>query len=138
MQNGTRATLLDQRAYNNSTEILTRWQKPGDITDIPRLVYNDQTSSGSSFPISGNAEKADFLRLQNASFGYRLPATLLRKIGVGSLRVYAQGSNLFLLTSYSGTDPESSVNGNANTTPGIEKNSVGQARTFTVGLNLGF
>ncbi|PRY40045.1 TonB-linked SusC/RagA family outer membrane protein [Spirosoma oryzae] len=138
VQNGTRATLLDQRAYNNSTEILNRWQKPGDVTDIPRLVYNDQTSSGSSFPISGNAEKADFLRLQNASFGYRLPATLLRKIGVGSLRVYAQGSNLFLLTSYSGTDPESSVNGNSNTTPGVEKNSIGQARTFTLGLNLGF
>jgi hypothetical protein len=138
VQNGTRATLLDQRAYNNSTEILKRWQKPGDITDIPRLVYNDQTSSGSSFPISGNAEKADFLRLQNASFGYRLPATLLSKVGVSSLRVYAQGTNLFLLTKYTGTDPESSVNGNANTTPGIEKNSVGQARTFTVGLNLGF
>jgi TonB-linked SusC/RagA family outer membrane protein len=138
VQNGTRATLLDQRAYNNSTEILTRWQKPGDITDIPRLVYNDQTSSGSSFPISGNAEKADFLRLQNTSFGYRIPATLLGKVGISTARVYAQGSNLFLLTSYSGTDPESSVNGNSNTTPGIEKNSVGQARTFTVGLNLGF
>jgi len=45
---------------------------------------------------------------------------------------------LWLLTSYSGTDPESSVNGNSNTTPGIEKNSVGQARTFTLGVNLSF
>ncbi|MFN3379423.1 MAG: TonB-dependent receptor domain-containing protein, partial [Runella zeae] len=139
IMNGTRATLLDQRAYNNSTEILNRWQKPGDITDIPRLVYNDQLSSGSSFPVSTNAEKADFLRLQNASVGYRIPANpLFTKIGLSAVRVYAQGSNLFLLTPYTGTDPESSVNGNSNTTPGVEKNSVGQARTFTVGLNVSF
>ncbi|GAB3973623.1 TonB-dependent receptor [Spirosoma terrae] len=138
IMNGTRATLLDQRAYNNSTEVLTRWQKPGDITDVPRLVYNDQTSSGSSFPVSTNAEKGDFLRLQNASIGYRLPATIFGKSGISSLRIYAQGSNLFLLTAYKGADPESSSNGNSNTTPGVEKNSIGQARTFTVGLNLGF
>jgi len=139
IMNGTRATLLDQRAYNNSTEILNRWQKPGDITDIPRLVYNDQTSTGSSFPVSTNAEKADFIRLQNASLGYRLPnLKALAKIGLSTVRVYVQGSNLFLLTKYTGTDPESSVNGNSNTTPGIEKNSVGQARTFTFGINLSF
>ena len=138
IMNGTRATLLDQRAYNNSTEILNRWQKPGDITDIPRLVYNDQLSSGSSFPVSTNAEKGDFLRLQNLSLGYRLPAALVSKIGASSIRVYGQGSNLFLLTGYTGTDPESSVNGNSNTTPGVEKNSVGQARTFTLGVNIGF
>ncbi|NBA88996.1 SusC/RagA family TonB-linked outer membrane protein [Emticicia sp. CRIBPO] len=138
VMNGTRATLLDQRAYNNSTEILNRWQKPGDITDIPRLVYNDQLSSGSSFPVSTNAEKGDFLRLQNASFGYQLPKSLFTRIGIASARVYLQGSNLLLLTKYTGTDPESSVNGNSNTTPGVEKNSVGQARTFTLGLNLGF
>ncbi|WP_044170438.1 SusC/RagA family TonB-linked outer membrane protein [Flectobacillus major] len=138
IMNGTRATLLDQRAYNNSVEILNRWQKPGDITDIPRLVYNDQLSSGSSFPVSTNAEKADFLRLQNLSLGYRIPTALFGKSGITSARVYVQGSNLFLITKYTGTDPESSVNGNSNTTPGVEKNSVGQARTFTFGINVGF
>ncbi|GAB4003830.1 TonB-dependent receptor [Spirosoma migulaei] len=138
IMNGTRATLLDQRAYNNSTEVLTRWQKPGDITDVPRLVYNDQTSSGSSFPVSTNAQKGDFLRLQTASVGYRLPSSIFGKTGISSVRVYAQGSNLFLLTPYKGADPESSSNGNSNTTPGVEKNSIGQARTFTFGLNVGF
>jgi TonB-linked SusC/RagA family outer membrane protein len=138
VMNGTRATLLDQRAYNNSSEVLTRWQKPGDVTDVPRLVYNDQLSGGSSFPVSTNAEKADFLRLQNASLGYRLPSSVFSKAGIGSLRIYAQVSNGFLWTKYKGTDPESSVNGNSNTTPGVEKNSIGQARTITVGLNVGF
>jgi hypothetical protein len=76
--------------------------------------------------------------LQNLSLGYRVPSAWLGKTGIASVRLFAQGSNLFLITGYKGTDPESSVNGNSNTTPGVEKNSVGQARTFTFGINVGF
>lgn len=138
IMNGTRATLLDQRYFNNSTEILSRWQKPGDITHVPRLVYNDQLSNGNSGPVSTNVEKGDFLRLQNISFGYRLPPGILEGSGIGSVRLYTQVSNAFLWTRYSGLDPESSSNSNSNTSPGVELNSIGQARTFTFGLNLGF
>jgi len=139
VMNGTRGTLLDQRFYNNSTEALNRWTTPGQVTNIPRLVYNDVISNGSSgFSISDNVEKADFLRLQSLVFGYSLPKTLLSKIDVSSLRVYAQASNLFLITGYTGTDPESSSNGNSTTSMGVEKNSIGQGRTFTLGINLSF
>lgn len=138
IMNGTRATLLDQRYFNNSTEVLTRWQKPGDITNVPRLVYNDQLSNGNSGPVSTNVERGDFLRLQNINLGYRVPSGILGSSGITAIRVYAQVSNAFLWTRYSGLDPESSSNSNSNTSPGIELNSVGQARTFTFGLNLGF
>ncbi|MDO7743819.1 MAG: TonB-dependent receptor, partial [Pedobacter sp.] len=101
VMNGTRGTLLDQRFYNNSTEALDRWTTPGQVTAVPRLVYNDVISNGSSgFSISDNAEKADFLRLQQLVLGYSLPKKLLSKIDVSGLRVYAQASNLFLLTGY--------------------------------------
>lgn len=138
IMNGTRATLLDQRYFNNSVEILNRWQKPGDITNVPRLVYNDQLSNGNSGPVSTNVEKGDFLRLQNISLGYRIPSGILNGSGISSVRLYAQVSNAFLWTRYSGLDPESSSNSNSNTSPGIELNAIGQARTFTFGLNLGF
>lgn len=138
IMNGTRATLLDQRYFNNSTEILNRWQKSGDITNVPRLVYNDQLSNGNSGPVSTNVEKGDFLRLQNISLGYRIPANVFGKSGINSVRLYTQVSNAFLWTKYSGLDPESSSNSNSNTSPGVELNSVGQARTFTFGVNLGF
>jgi TonB-linked SusC/RagA family outer membrane protein len=138
VMNGTKATLREQTFYNNYTGILDRWTTPGQVTDIPRLVYNDIISNGTSFPISANAEKADFLRLQNVLLAYRIPANLLSRLNLSSARIYAQVSNAFLLTKYSGTDPESSVNGNSNTTPGIERNSLGQGRTFTLGINLGF
>lgn len=137
--NGTRGTLLDQRFYNNSTAVLNRWTTPGQVTNIPRVVYNDVISNGSSgFSISENAEKADFLRLQELVIGYSLPKTLLSKLDVSSLRVYAQATNLFLITDYTGSDPETSSNGSSTTSMGIEKNSVGQGRTFTLGLNLSF
>lgn len=138
IQNGTKATLRDQRFWNNTTEVLTRWTTPGQVTNIPRVVIGDLLSNGSSFPISENVEKADFIRLQSAAFGYRLPATVFGKTGISSLRVYAQVLNAFIITKYSGQDPDISVNGNSNTTPGVDKNSVPQGRTFTMGINVGF
>ena len=138
IQNGTKATWRDQRFWNNSTEVLDRWTTPGQITDIPRVVLGDLLSNGSSFPISENVEKADFIRLQTASLGYRFPPSIFGKSGISSLRIYTQVFNAFLITKYSGQDPDISVNGNTNTTPGVDKNSVPQGRTFTFGLNIGF
>ncbi|WP_130856580.1 SusC/RagA family TonB-linked outer membrane protein [Olivibacter jilunii] len=138
IQNGTKATLRDQRFWNNYTEIYDRWTSPGQQTDIPRLVYGDVISNGSSYPISENVEKADFLRLQTASLGYRLPTKLLGKSGISSVRFYGQVFNAFIITGYSGSDPALSSNGNDNLTPGVDKNSVPQARTFTLGVNVGF
>lgn len=138
IQNGTKATWRDQRFWNNTTEVLTRWTTKGQVTSIPRVVIGDLLSNGSSFPIAENVEKADFIRLQSASFGYRLPGKVFGKSGISSARVYAQVFNAFLITKYTGQDPDISVNGNTNTTPGVDKNSVPQGRTFTMGVNIGF
>lgn len=138
IMNGTKGTLREQTTFNNHEDILNRWTTPGQVTNIPRLVYNDIISNGSAFPISENVEKADFLRLSNVLLGYRIPNHIAKKCGLESLRVYAQASNLFLITGYSGTDPESSTNGNSNTSPGVERNSVGRGQTFTFGLNVVF
>ncbi|MCW3109040.1 MAG: SusC/RagA family TonB-linked outer membrane protein [Segetibacter sp.] len=138
IQNGTKATWRDQRFWNNTTEVLSRWTTPGQVTNIPRVVIGDLLSNGSSFPISENVEKANFIRLQAASVGYRLPSTVFGKSGISSLRVYAQVFNAFLITKYTGQDPDISVNGNTNTTPGVDKNSVPQGRTYTMGINVGF
>ncbi|MNX93222.1 TonB dependent receptor [compost metagenome] len=119
--------------------MLNRWTTAGQQTDIPRLVYNDVISNGSAgFSIDQNAEKADFLRLQQLTLGYTFRGNLFNKIGLSSIRIYGQASNLFLITGYSGTDPESSSNGNSNTSIGVEKNSIGQGRTWTAGLNVSF
>lgn len=135
--NGTQAGLRDQRVWNNSTEVLTRWQKPGDITDIPRIVFGDNVSNGSSLPISANLEKGDFVKVRNIAFGYNLPSSVLEKLKLSSFRFYVSAQNAFTFTKYTGFDPEISSNGNSNGSPSVDRNSSPMARTFSFGFNLG-
>ncbi|MBC5773830.1 TonB-dependent receptor [Pontibacter sp. KCTC 32443] len=136
--NGTKAGLRDQRFWNNHTDVLERWTPENKSTAFPRVVFGDNVSNGSAMVISENVEKADFLKLQSATLGYKIPANFADKAGISSIRVYTQVFNAFVLTKYTGADPEISTNGNSNITPGVERNSVPQGRTFTVGLNIGF
>jgi len=133
---GTRGSLLDMRYLNNTVEVMNRWTTAGQITNIPRVVYGDQTSNGAKFPISENVQKADFLRLNNLMLAYHLPEKFCKIIKLTDVSVFAQGANLWLLTAYKGTDPEASSNGNSNLTPGVDKNSVGLGRMVTFGVNI--
>ncbi len=135
---GTKSGLRDQRWWNNSEETyLTAWRQAGDITHIAKPVFNDNISNGSSFPISENIEKGDYVKVRNVSLGYtfkQLPEVL----NISSLRLYAQIYNAFVFTNYSGSDPEVSTNGNNNLTPGIDRNTAPQARTYSFGINVNF
>lgn len=136
--NGTRAGLLDQRTWNNSTEALQRWTSPGQNTTVPRLVQDDNISNGSAFAITRNVEVGDFLRVRNIALGYTFKQNFIQRAGLSSLRMYAQVQNAFLFTDYTGADPEVSTNGDSNLAPGIDRNSTPQARTYTFGLNVTF
>lgn len=135
---GSRAGLLDQRFWNNTTEVLNRWQKAGDVTNIPRVVFNDNISNGSAFPIDANLFNGDFVKFRSITFGYTLPRKLSEKAKLSSARLYVQAFNPFVITNYPGADPEISVNGASGLTPGVDRNTIGQARTINVGLNVTF
>ncbi len=135
--NTTRSSLLEPRICNNSTEILTRWQKPGDVTEVPRLVHGVPLGLNGSATHTRFLEKADFLRIREVTLGYNLPSSLTDKIGVTG-RVYFRANNLFVFTAYTGTDPEISSNINANYTVGHDNRTIPAVRTFTLGLNLNF
>lgn len=110
--------------YNQSSKLLDRWQKPGDITDIPR--HNVLTQMDSHL-----LEDASFLRLKNLTLGYDLPAQWLKKTKViERVRVYGQGQNLLTFTGFSGMDPESSTNNYAASYP--------LARQFSLGIEVSF
>lgn len=82
-------------------------------------------------------EKGDFLRLSNASLGYAVP---VKTKSIKSLRVTLTGQNLFLITGYSGLDPEVNTNKERNGVPsrGIDYTPYPSSRIFTLGLNAGF
>lgn len=135
---GTQAGLRDQRFWNNEVAILRKWQKPGDITDIPKVIFGDNISNGSSFPLDINVFKGDFVKLRTLSLGYNIPKSIVDKARMSSARFYVSGNNLLIFTKYPGPDPEVSSNGNGTTNQGIDRNTVANARTITIGLNLGF
>ena len=79
-------------------------------------------------------EDGSFIRLQNVSLGYTIPVTKYIK----TARVYASGQNLFLITQYSGFDPEVNNQGQNSLNRGDDYDAYPRARTFTLGLSLGF
>lgn len=113
--------------------VLNRWQKPGDITDIPRL-----TSSGNNYTIDQSSrylEDASFLRLKQLTFGYNLPEEVLKKIRLNQVRLYFVGANLWLISKYTG-DPESSITSNPNAQGLGSFGTPPQPRSFQFGLNI--
>lgn len=141
---GTNAGLHDQRWWNNHRDVLTdAWAKEGDTgKKYAKPVYGDNVSNGSSMPLDINVFRGDFLRLRSVSLGYTLPASLTSKVRISNLRVYVSGQNLGLVTKYPGPDPEVSSNGansnNSTSSQGVDRNTIGNARTITVGLRAGF
>ncbi len=135
---GTHAGLHDQRFWNNAVDMLDAWQKPGDMTNIPKPVYNDNISNGSGLPMDFNVFKGDFVKLKNLTLSYNLPSSLISKAKISSARLYLSGQNLAIFTKYPGPDPEVSSNGNGTTNQGIDRNTVANARTFVFGLSVGF
>lgn len=86
-------------------------------------------------------EDASFLRLQNLTIGYSLPKAWLKKIHISKLRVYFTGSNLFVLSGYSGLDPDVNTDPDGSggfPTPNYDYNAYPKARTYTFGLNVTF
>ncbi len=135
---GSWAGLHDQRFWNNHVDVLNAWKKPGDIASVPRPVYGDNVSNGSALPMTYSLFKGDFIKLKNASLGYTLPQDLVSKARINSARFYVSGQNLFIFTDYPGPDPEVSSNGNTTSAPGVDRNTIANGRTITVGLNITF
>ncbi len=136
--NGSKAGLHDNRNWNNAKDALNRWTKPGENAEWPRVVFGDNISNGSSFPISNNVEKGDFVKVRNIALGYSLPKNLLGRVNLNNVRVYVAALNAFTFTNYSGFDPEIQTNGNSNGGPSVDRNSAALARTVNVGINVGF
>lgn len=94
----------DQVGGNNwHTDILNRWQQPGDVTDVPRISsdYDKNVVSSSTRFIT----KSDFLNLNNIRLGYTIPKMYVEKIGMSNLNFWVSGDNLWLLSERKGFNP---------------------------------
>jgi TonB-linked SusC/RagA family outer membrane protein len=108
-----------------------RWQNPGDVTDIERFIANRATPM-SSIASTRRLHSSDMLRLKNLTFGIRLPKNWIQPAGLGSIRLYASGSNLLTWAKWDWYDPEAAeVDGYVEwTQPAV--------RTVTFGIDIKF
>lgn len=140
--NGTK--VIEQgmlRLFNSSTDVLRAWTPTNTNTDVPRAVSGDPNNNARTS--DRFIESGSYLRLKNISIGYSIPQELLSKLTKNSLdkfRVYASATNLLTFTKYTGYDPEVGIRqGQAsNLIQGIDYGQFPQARTFIVGIQLGF
>jgi TonB-dependent starch-binding outer membrane protein SusC len=116
-----------------SARVLNSWTPTNTNTDIPRFE-NVSNFSTNAVLNSYYVEDASYLRLRSVKLGYNLPARLLGRAGIGSLKVFAQTTNLFTITNYDGMDPE--VSG-VDTQFGIDLGNYPANRQFILGLSLG-
>ena len=82
-------------------------------------------------------EEADWVRLKEVSLSYSLPKNLLEKTFLNNVEIYGTGTNLWLLTPYTGIDPNSSLIGAGNGL-GMDYFNMPGKKTYTFGLRLSF
>tara|TARA_R110002050_G_scaffold286121_2_gene436312 strand:- start:55966 stop:59250 length:3285 start_codon:yes stop_codon:yes gene_type:complete len=145
-------TSNDNGQYRNLSTIMadgSRWTNLDPVsgqlvTDPSQLeALNANTTMWS--PYSSNfvfsdwaVEDGSFLRLNTLTLGYTIPEKFISQIGISNLRFYATANNIFIITDYSGLDPEVSTRRRTPLTPGVDYSPYPRSRQFVFGLNLNF
>ena len=132
------------RSFNVTQRVVQdRWRGEGTSNTQPRVSWRG--SGNNKQPSTRFLENGAYTRLKNLQLGYTLPATLTRRVGATSVRIYAAGQNLLTFTKYPGLDPEQQTSDNVNNEQfrgdvavGIDWGTYPSARTYMLGLNVGF
>jgi len=122
------------RPFNALTDIFERrWTTPGQLTDVPRPINgNAEVRGASALAGSRTLEDASYIRLKTVSLSYNLPTSLISKVKLARVRVYAQALNLITWTKWTGYDPEFVNLGSGNS--GV----IPLSRNYTFGIDIGF
>ena len=116
---------------NQSRAVNWRWRTEGDLTSIPRALYN----YGYNWLGSDRfVEDGSFVRLNYTQLSYSLDPALLKSIGISQVRMYISANNLFCLTKYSGADPEVGYGGYGVVS---DNSQTPRAKSITAGITIG-
>lgn len=134
--NGTKINTTRMYYFDNqSTAVLRRWRKEGDVTDMPRAII------GGGYNWLGSdryVENASFLRFRTVTVRYTFGKKVISKLKMKSLSGYVTGENLWTLTNYTGQDPEVSASGSDPFRLAYDYSMTPPSKTFTIGLVAGF
>ena len=119
---------------NQSQAVNYRWRKEGDVTKIPRAMYG-ATSSFNTLISDRFVEDGSYLRMGYAQLSYTLRQKYVKWLGLNKISFYASANNPFVLTKYSGVDPDISNGGYA---PAIDRAQTPRSRSYTLGITVDF
>ena len=120
---------------NQSIAVNWRWRKDGDVTNIPRALSDYNGNGGYNWLGSDRfVEDGSFLRLKYLTFNYSLPKNTVKKMNIERLSFYLTFNNLFVLTKYTGVDPEVGYG-----SMGVSKDygQTPRSKDMTLGITLG-
>jgi hypothetical protein len=119
---------------NQSQAVNYRWRQEGDVTPIPRAMYG--SNSNYNTLISDRfVEDGSYLRMSYAQLNYSINKKHLTWIGLNRLSFYASVNNPFVLTKYSGVDPDIAFGGED---PAIDWMQTPRSRSYTLGVTVDF
>ena len=113
-----------------TTNWLNAWTPTNPSTTMPRIYWGSDAPQSITRPSTFFLQDGSYLRLKSLVFGYTLPASMTKHIGLDRVRVYFSGDNLFTDTKYPGLDPERGGSGDYLTYP--------QNKVYSFGLNVTF
>ena len=117
---------------NQSIAVNWRWRKDGDDTMMPRALYN----TGYNWLGSDRyLEDASYLRMSYLQLSYSVDPAILKKYGLSQLYLSGSANNLFILSKYTGLDPEIGADGWGRA---FDHSKTPRSRSFTLSLTLGF
>jgi TonB-linked SusC/RagA family outer membrane protein len=120
--------------YNQSQAVNYRWRKEGDVTTIPRAMYGTD-SNYNSLVSDRFVEDGSYLRMSYAQLSYSLSRKQLKDIGLNRIAFYASINNPFVITKYSGVDPDIVQGGYA---PAVDNSQTPRSRSVTLGITVDF
>ena len=119
---------------NQSEAVNYRWRKEGDVTSIPRAMYGNN-SNYNTLISDRFVEKGDYLRMGYAQLSYYIKAKHLKWLGINGISLYASANNPFILTKYSGVDPDIV---NYGYDPAMDNAQTPRSRSYTFGMTVNF
>ena len=119
---------------NQSQAVNYRWRQEGDVTPIPRAMYGGN-SNYNTLISDRFVEDGSYLRMSYAQLNYSINKKNLTWIGLNRLSFYASVNNPFVLTKYSGVDPDIAFGGED---PAIDNMQTPRSRSYTLGITVDF
>lgn len=118
---------------NSNRAVLDRWTPDNRNTSIPRASRSSQQIFSDRF-----LEDGSYIRLQSMTFAYNLPQRTVSGLNLSNIRFHIRGENLFVITSYSGFDPDVNAFGQDFLTQGIDVGVYPKSRMITAGVEIDF